>query len=152
MNPVTVTAAEIKFMVYMKTTSEIACVGAGLGGGFDHTSELHVMKYADAMRTPHVKDWSKAVHEEYKRMEDNEVWIPVSKTNVPADAKIWLSTWAMKKKATGTFRARLNGRGFEQVPGIHYDPKSIAAPVVCMMTIRYCFQCHAGGRMAWTRS
>jgi hypothetical protein len=139
MNPVTVTAAEIKFMVYMKTTSEIACVGAGLGGGFDHTSELHVMKYADAMRTPHVKDWSKAVHEEYKRMEDNEVWIPVSKTNVPADAKIWLSTWAMKKKATGTFRARLNGRGFEQVPGIHYDPKSTAAPVVCMMTIRIVF-------------
>jgi hypothetical protein len=45
----------------------------------------------------------------------------------------------MKKKANGTFRARLNGRGFEQVPGIHYDPKSIAAPVVCMMTIRIVF-------------
>jgi hypothetical protein len=93
MNPVTVTEAEIKFMEYMKTTSEIACVGAGLGGGFDHTSELHVMKYADAMRTPDVKKWSMAVYEEYKRMEDNEVWIPVSKADVPADAIILSSTW-----------------------------------------------------------
>jgi hypothetical protein len=45
----------------------------------------------------------------------------------------------MKKKSNGTFRARHNGRGFEQVPGIHYDPNSIAAPVVCMMTIRIVF-------------
>jgi hypothetical protein len=36
-------------------------------------------------------------------------------------------------------RARLNCRGFEQVPGILYDPKSIAAPVVTLMTIRIVF-------------
>jgi hypothetical protein len=44
-----------------------------------------------------------------------------------------------EEKSNGTLRARLNGRGFEQVPGIHYDPKSISAPVVCMMTIRIVF-------------
>jgi hypothetical protein len=67
---------------------------------------------------------------------DNEVWVPVPKSELPEDAKILTSTWAMKKKANGTYRARLNGRGFEQVPGIHFDPKSIAAPVVSLTTIR----------------
>jgi hypothetical protein len=45
----------------------------------------------------------------------------------------------MKKTSNGTLRARLNGRGFEPVPDSHYDPKSMAAPVVCMMTIRIVF-------------
>jgi hypothetical protein len=72
-------------------------------------------------------------------MVNNNVWIPVPKSDVPQKAKVLTSTWAMKKKASGTFRARLNCRGFEQVPGIHYDPKSIAAPVVTLMTIRIVF-------------
>jgi hypothetical protein len=72
-------------------------------------------------------------------MVNNNVWIPVPKSDVPQQAKVLTSTWAMKKKANGTFRARLNCRGFEQVPGIHYDPKSIAAPVVTLMTIRIVF-------------
>jgi hypothetical protein len=66
-------------------------------------------------------------------------WTPVPKSDVANHAKILSSTWAIKKKSNGTLRARLNGRGFEQVPGIHYDPKSIAAPVVSMMTIRIVF-------------
>jgi hypothetical protein len=28
-----------------------------------------------------------------------------------------LDTWAMKKKVSGTYRARLNAQGFEQVDG-----------------------------------
>jgi hypothetical protein len=30
----------------------------------------------------------------------------------------------------------VNARGFEQVPGVHYDPKTIAAPVTNDITIR----------------
>ncbi len=56
--------------------------------------------------------------------------------DVPPGAKILTSTWAMKKKSNGKFRARLNCRGYEQVPGIHYDEKSIASPVVSFITIR----------------
>ena len=41
----------------------------------------------------------------------------------------------MKKKASGVYRARLNARGFEQVPGAHFDPTQIAAPVVNEATI-----------------
>jgi hypothetical protein len=63
------------------------------------------------------------------------VWSPVPKSEVPQGAKILTSTWAMKKKSNGIYRARRNARGFEQFPGVHFDPKSIAAPVVSMMTI-----------------
>jgi hypothetical protein len=42
----------------------------------------------------------------------------------------------MKKKASGIFRARLNARGYEQVPGKNYDPNWIAAPVTSDVTIR----------------
>ena len=31
---------------------EIQAVGAGIGGGFDHTSELKVMKYEEAINSP----------------------------------------------------------------------------------------------------
>jgi hypothetical protein len=49
------------------------------------------------------------------------------------------STWAMKKKANGTFRARLNARGFEQIDGEHFDADDKAAPVVSEITIRIIF-------------
>jgi hypothetical protein len=98
-----------------------------------------VMKYDEAMNTADASSWKMAVEEEHNRMTENEVWTPVLKSEVPGGAKVLTSTWAMKKKANGTFRARLNGRGFEQVPGIHYDPKSLAAPVVSLMTIRIVF-------------
>jgi hypothetical protein len=51
-------------------------------------------------------------------------------------AKIIGSTWAIKKKAMGQLRARVTARGFMQILGVHYDPKTmIAAPVTNEMTI-----------------
>jgi hypothetical protein len=41
-----------------------------------------------------------------------------------------------EKKANGTYRARVNARGYEQVKGIHYDESSTAAPVTNDTTIR----------------
>ena len=55
---------------------------------------------------------------------------------MPENARIIDSTWAMKKKANGTYRARLNARGFQQVEGEHYNGSSISAPVVSDITIR----------------
>jgi uncharacterized membrane protein YheB (UPF0754 family) len=56
---------------------------------------------------------------------------------VPEDATILLtSTWAMKKKANGTFHARLNARGFEQVDGEHYGSDDKSAPVLSEISIR----------------
>ena len=42
----------------------------------------------------------------------------------------------MKKKVNGTYRARLNTRGFEQEDGKHFDKLDIAAPFISDITIR----------------
>ena len=115
---------------------EFACVGAGIGGGFTNTQELHVMKFGQAMATNDKEHWEKAVVEEHERMKDHGVYQVVPRDKVPKEAKIITSTWAMKKKSNGTFRARLNARGFEQVDGIHYDEDTKASPVVSDTTIR----------------
>ena len=64
------------------------------------------------------------------------MWTPRILKDVPAGAKVITSTWAMKKKANGTYRARLNVRGFQQVEGVHYDAADIASPVTNDMSIR----------------
>jgi hypothetical protein len=63
----------MKYMCYLneideldedkKTKDEIACVGAGIGGGFATTTELHVMKYDAAMESPDAAQWKKAVED-----------------------------------------------------------------------------------------
>ncbi len=116
--------------------NEYGNVGAGLGGGFDNMHELHVMKYKEAMKTPDKPHWIKGVNEEHERFKKHKVFKAVPRSQVPPRHKILTSTWAMKKKANGTYRARLNARGYEQVPGKHYDPNSIAAPVTSDVTIR----------------
>jgi len=115
---------------------EILAVGAGLGGGFQDTSELKPMKYKEAMKTKDANEWQKAVEQEHERMIARSVWKAVKRKDVPNTAKILTTTWAMKKKANGTFRARLNARGYEQVEGEHYDGYNIAAPVTSDVTIR----------------
>ena len=47
---------------------ETGFVGAALGGGFGHTSELRVMKYNEAMNTPDAPHWRDAIEEEYSKM------------------------------------------------------------------------------------
>ena len=117
---------------------EFSLVGAGIGGGFTDTSELHVMKYDEAMRMAddkEVEEWHDAVAEEKDRMDRHGVFQAVPMKDVPAGAKILTSTWAMKKKANGTKRARLNARGFEQIDGEHYNEDDKAAPVVTLSAI-----------------
>ena len=115
---------------------EYACVGAGIGGGFQNTKELHVMKFKEAMNTPDRKQWEGAVEKEHDNMMKYSVWTPVKLQDLPEGTKVLTSTWAMKKKANGTHRARVVARGFEQIEGVHYDGASIAAPVTNDMSIR----------------
>ena len=114
---------------------EFACVGAGIGGGFVDTHELHVLKYDEAMATGDEDKWHDAVEEEHERMVDHDVFEAVPRDKLPKDAKVLTSTWAMKKKASGIFRARMNARGFEQVDGIHYKSEDKASPVVQLTTV-----------------
>jgi len=80
--------------------------------------------------------WAKAVEEEHQRMLKYKVWKRVRREEVPKDATIIISTWVMKKKSNGAYRARLNGRDYEQIDGEHYDGTSIASPVTNDATIR----------------
>ena len=90
---------------------ECALVGAGLGGGIQNTKELHVLSYEETINGPERDQWLESIEKEYQRMIDNGVFIPCAPEDVPVGAKILSNVWAMKKKANGTFRARLNARG-----------------------------------------
>jgi hypothetical protein len=129
-------AAEEKYYDTMWKLSEQGLVGAGLGGGFVDTNELRVMKYKEAMAGPDASKWETAVEEEHDQMLKHKVWEPVPIKDLPDGSKVLTSTWAMKKKANGTYRARMNARGFEQIDGIHYDETEKAAPVANEITIR----------------
>jgi len=103
--------------------------GAGIGGGFKHTSELIPMKYHEAMKKD-PKGWKKAVQKEHERMVEHGVFKPIDMNQNPKNSKILTSTWSIKQKADGTKRARLNARGFEQIPGEHYSETGVSSPVV----------------------
>ena len=77
---------------------EHCLVGASVGTGIKNTSELHVMKYDEAMATDPV-GWTEAVDEEHQTMLDNDVMELSQVDEVPKDQKILSSTWAMKQKA-----------------------------------------------------
>jgi hypothetical protein len=117
---IALTAAEIQYYDTMKELGENAgeygCVSAGLteyghvraglGGGFENTQELHVMKYKEAMRTPDKPKWVKGVNQEHERFKKHKCFKAVPRAEVPSGSKILTSAWAMKKKASGFFRAR----------------------------------------------
>jgi hypothetical protein len=62
------TAAEENDYAAMRELRKFRLIGAGIGGGFDNTSKLHVMKFDEAMSKDDKSNWDQAVAEEYKRM------------------------------------------------------------------------------------
>jgi hypothetical protein len=54
-------------------------VGAGLGGGFENTHELHVMNYNEVMESNDKEKWKVAVKEEYECMMKHNVFQEVPK-------------------------------------------------------------------------
>jgi hypothetical protein len=118
---------------------EYANVGAATGGGFEHTSELKPMKYKVAMQRGDTSKWKIAVDEEHDRMLKHGVCQAILRKDLPQAAKLITSKWAMKKNSSGTFRARLNARGYEQVDGIHYQSDETAVPVSSETSIRIMF-------------
>ena len=116
---------------------EFANVGAGLGGGFENTKELCVMKYEEAVSGPDGKEWEEEIDNKHARFTKNKVCKVVPRNQVPKGVKPLDTTWACKKKSNGTRRGRLNARGFKQVEGIHYDgSSSIHSPVTNAATIQ----------------
>ena len=110
------TGAEEKYYKVMKelgccTTNpeqqkhKLGLMGAGLGEGITNTHELKVLGYNEAMAQPDKTKWDESIGEEHRRMEDNGIFESVPISQVPADADVIDSTWAMRKKASGVYRA-----------------------------------------------
>ena len=89
---------------------------------------MNATKYNEAMETDK-EVWEKAVEEKHQRISDNGVWCPVKPSRLPKGAKLLTSTWACKLNSNGMKRDRINGHGYDQVDGVHYDGASIHAPV-----------------------
>jgi hypothetical protein len=116
--------------------AELSMVSLGAGTGFENTKELRVMKYDEAMASPDKAKLEAAVKAELDKMVKENVVELVKRDELPRGAKVLSSTWVMKKKPNGTYRARMNARGYEQRDGIHYDETDKASPVVADITIR----------------
>ena len=84
---------------------EFALIGSALGGGFENTTELHVLNFREAMASSDKDKWMRAMEEEHDRMIKHKVWKAVPPSAVPKGEKIITSTWANKKKSNGTYRA-----------------------------------------------
>lgn len=123
---------------HREIAEEVLLIGAGVGGGFGNTNELKPMKFQQAMNTKDKEGWIKAVEEEWNKMKEYNVFEKIPRKDLPKGTKILTTTWAMKKKASGVLRARINARGFEQVNGIHYDSTEASSPVTHDITIRVC--------------
>jgi hypothetical protein len=72
-------------------------VGAGIGGGFANTNELHTVKYDDAMSSKDRPLWIKAVEEEFSNMTDHGVFEVAEKSKAPVNAKVLSTTWVMNR-------------------------------------------------------
>ena len=94
--------------------SEYGCVGAGIGSGIQNTNELKVIGYDEAMERNDKMEWVNSINKEHDRMIKNKVWTVIKKKDVPKNADIIDSTWAMKKKVNGQYHACLAARGFKQ--------------------------------------
>ena len=66
------------------------------------------MTFDEAMAQADKDAWVKSVDEEHQRMIDCGVWVPIRKEDLPPNCDIIDSTWSMKKKASGKYRARLD--------------------------------------------
>jgi hypothetical protein len=65
-------------------TSELANVGAGVGGGFENTKELEVMNYKEAVNGPDGVCWQAEVENKYQRMVANTLFRVVLRKDLPA--------------------------------------------------------------------
>ena len=52
--------------------TEVLEVGAGIGGGCKHSSELKVLNYKEAMASKDKQEWQKEIAKEHERMKNIE--------------------------------------------------------------------------------
>ena len=73
-------------------TTQIACVGAGLGGGYTHSRELKTLNYPEAMASEDKDEWIHKIDAEDDRINKYKVWDPVPIDEVLPNTKPLTST------------------------------------------------------------
>jgi transposase InsO family protein len=74
--------------------------------------------FKEAMESPDAEDWQQACQYELDALAKLKVWTLVDR---PINRKAVKNRWVFKKKANGTFRARLVAKGFTQLEGVDFD-------------------------------
>jgi hypothetical protein len=113
---------------------KLMLINTGIGDGTKNTSELKVHNSKKAMGSPDTNEWQKEIKNKKARFDKYHalMHVPSFLWKVP---KVLTTTRAMKKKSNGTYRGRINEKGYEQVGGSHYSLDSIAAPVTNPITV-----------------
>ena len=60
------------------------------------------------MQSPDAGEWLKEIAKEKAQFDKYNALTPVERNSLPKNAKVLTTTWAMKLKANGTRRGRLN--------------------------------------------
>ena len=66
----------------------------------------------------------------------NNIFKAIKRKDILVNKNLISNTWAMKKKASSRFRARINAHGFEQVNGIHFLSTNTLSSTVNDMSIK----------------
>jgi hypothetical protein len=93
-----------------------------------------IMYFDQALQQPDAKQFANAIVKEVNGHVDNKHWILVKQKDVPRDAQVVPSVWAMRRKCDLTtnkvskHKARLNLHGGKQVHGMNYFKTYVLIP------------------------
>ena len=88
----------------------------------------------EARATPEAAQWNAAAEREIASLKVRQVYKLVPRSAVPAGRKRINSKGVVRRKADGSFKARVVAQGWNQVPGL--DSGSIYAPVCMIQSMR----------------
>ena len=88
----------------------------------------------EARASPEAAEWTAAAEPEIESFKERKVYKLVPRTAVRPDRKRIKSKWVLKRKADGSFKGRLVGQGWNQVPAL--DCGSTLAPVCRLPSVR----------------
>lgn len=95
--------------------------------------------YKQALKTPESKQWKQAAAEEFKSMNEKQVYTLVPRNKVPKGSLIVKSRWVFTVKRDSEtkkekFKGRIVAKGFTQEKGVNYIEKY--SPVMRFETLR----------------
>ena len=89
--------------------------------------------FREAMSLPEAAEWKAATTKELNSLKDLGVHTLVPKSTIPPGKKHIGSRWVFKRKADGTFKARIVAQGWNVVPGV--DCGRTSSPVCRLQSI-----------------